>query len=259
MFSVSQLHRQRDAELEVIVQHFPAGARVLEVGAGTGQQAFELNRRGFRVTAVDLETSNYAEQTVYPVERYDGKTLPFADGSFDVVFSSNVLEHVRDLPTLHAEMRRVLASNGRCVHVLPTDAWRLWTTLTAFPAAIQYFGLLKTDVVRFLRSRDGLPNQALTILLRSLAFISIPIRQRRHGERGNVVTEQWYFRPAWWRNHFREQGFEIASEEPLGIFYTGHMVWNSLPFEKRYHLARMLGSACHLFELRPAARPAKAE
>jgi 2-polyprenyl-3-methyl-5-hydroxy-6-metoxy-1,4-benzoquinol methylase len=66
----------------------------LEFGAGTGKQALELQRRGFRVTAIEMLTSNYAEHRVFPILDYDGATIPLADASVDVVYSSNVLEHI---------------------------------------------------------------------------------------------------------------------------------------------------------------------
>src|SRR5262249_34955375 len=84
-------------------------------------------------------------------------------------------------------------------------------------------------------------------------YTTIPFRQKRHGERGNLITEQWYFRPDWWRRHFRSHHFEIVAEEPIGIFYTGHMIFKSLTVERRRQFAKVLGSACHLFELRPPA------
>src|SRR5262249_25296470 len=85
------------AELDKIGSLFPAGARILEIGAGTGKQALELQRRGFEVTAVEIADSNYAAHRVFPIKDYDGRTIPLADASVDVVFSSNVLEHVADL------------------------------------------------------------------------------------------------------------------------------------------------------------------
>lgn len=42
------------------------------------------------------------------IRRYDGHRLPFSDGSFDVVISNAVLEHVRDLPLFVSETSRVM-------------------------------------------------------------------------------------------------------------------------------------------------------
>src|SRR5438045_811154 len=127
MFSLEYLSVLRASEIDMIAELIPGGARILEIGAGSGQQALELQRRGFLVTAVDVGNSNYAADRVFPVIDYDGKTLPVASTSVDVVFSSNVLEHIADLSGLHSEIRRVLRPDGMCVHVMPTHVWRLWT------------------------------------------------------------------------------------------------------------------------------------
>jgi ubiquinone/menaquinone biosynthesis C-methylase UbiE len=74
---------------------------------------------------------------LFRITDFDGRNAPFHDASFDIVFSSNVLEHVPDLVHMHSEIQRVLTPNGYAVHVLPTHSWRLWTTLSAFPTAVQ--------------------------------------------------------------------------------------------------------------------------
>jgi ubiquinone/menaquinone biosynthesis C-methylase UbiE len=107
------------AELEKIASLFPAGARVLEIGAGTGKQALELQRRSFEVSAIELADSNYAANRVFPIKDYDGRSIPLPDASVDVVFSSNVLEHVPDLSRMHAEIRRVLAPHARRADASP--------------------------------------------------------------------------------------------------------------------------------------------
>ena len=139
MLSLDHLDAIRGAEIDKIASFFPAGARVLEIGAGTGKQALELQRRGFEVTAIEIAASNYAAHRVFPIKDYDGRTIPLPDASVDVVFSSNVLEHVADLSRMHAEIRRVLATGGTCIHVLPTHTWRFWTTLTSYLEAISFF------------------------------------------------------------------------------------------------------------------------
>ena len=139
VLSLDHLDAIRAAELEKIATLFPAGARSLEIGAGTGKQALELQRRGFEVSAIELADSNYAAHRVFPIKDYDGRSIPLPDASVDVVFSSNVLEHVPDLSRMHAEIRRVLAPGGSCLHVLPTHTWRLWSTLASYLEAISFF------------------------------------------------------------------------------------------------------------------------
>src|SRR5436309_261412 len=97
MFSIEFLHTIREHEIEMISKHFAPGARILEIGGGTGYQAKLLADRGFKVATIDVGTSNYKDERVFPVTEYDGKVFPFPDATFDVVFSSNVLEHIADL------------------------------------------------------------------------------------------------------------------------------------------------------------------
>ncbi len=72
-----------------------AGARVLDLGAGDGQIAMALMRLrpDLKVEGVDIVPR---ARTLIPVTQYDGKTLPFADKSFDYVTIVDVLHHTTD-------------------------------------------------------------------------------------------------------------------------------------------------------------------
>ena len=120
VLSLDHLDAIRLAEIDKIVPFLPPGARVLDLGAGTGKQALELQRRGFDVTAIEIADSNYATQRVFPITDYDGRTIPLADASVDVVFSSNVLEHVADL-VAYACRNSSRAGAGRQLSSRPSD------------------------------------------------------------------------------------------------------------------------------------------
>src|SRR5262249_40433913 len=122
----------RAAELDGLRRWFPPGARVLELGGGSGFQARPLASWGCAVRSIDLAGGRPWAERYFDVEPYDGVHIPAADGAFDVVFSSNVLlaVPVDRLPALVAETRRVLAPGGVAVHVLPSTAWRVWTNVT---------------------------------------------------------------------------------------------------------------------------------
>ena len=53
---------------------------------------------------------------------YDGVTIPFSEGSFDHVMSSEVLEHVPDAAAFVAEMARVLRAGGTLILTMPWSA-----------------------------------------------------------------------------------------------------------------------------------------
>jgi SAM-dependent methyltransferase len=68
---------------------------VLDIGGGTGIMA-QAVRELFpvdRVASIDIE-DRYLDHLSIETSTYDGKTLPFADGSFDCVLMLNVLHHV---------------------------------------------------------------------------------------------------------------------------------------------------------------------
>jgi hypothetical protein len=87
----------------------------------------------------------------------------------------------------------------------------------------------------------------------TIRYVGGRLLQRRHGERGNLVSELWLFHPRWWRRNFQENGFTVVHEEPMGLFYTGNMLLGGhLSIANRERMASLLGSACHLFKIAPA-------
>jgi SAM-dependent methyltransferase len=238
----------RTAELQQVVSRVQASDRLLEIGAGAGLQARVLRDRGLRIVAVDVRGSMYEAARVFPVILYDGVHLPFRNDCFDVVFSSSVLEHVERRTELHGEIRRVLTPSGRCIHILPTAAWRLWTSVA------HYVELARASFrLWFGRGAAGAkPGWAVP---RRLAQTLELCRARgfpvRHGEHGTALAEMWLFRAKRWNREFRRAGFEIVESRRMGLFYTGHMVLGGrLSIPGRRWLAAVLGSACRLYNLK---------
>jgi len=169
------------------------------------------------------------------------------------VFSSNVLEHVPDLAQMHREIRRVLKPGGCCIHAMPTHTWRFWSTLARYLEAVACF----VSSVPHLLPRGRPDREELHRLgkawyrtARHTVGLCIP---RRHGERGNFVSELWLFHPQWWRNNFQDNGFAVIHDEPMGLFYTSDLLFGAyFDVKRRERLARVLGSACHLFKVAPA-------
>lgn len=252
MFNVEFLHVLREYEYKKIVKRFLLDARILEIGGGTGYQAKRLTEDGFIVDSIDIPNSNYAGQLEFPVQPYDGRNIPFPDDSFDVIFSSNVLEHVLDLPYLQAEMKRVLKPGGYCVHLMPTGTWRLWTNVAHYTEFFQkLFGLAPRLIPRG-ASRHALSEVAFVLRLMvgtAKHYAIVP----RHGETGNALSEIVTFSSRHWKKHFANQLFTMDEAIPVGLFYTGHMVLGPrLSLSTRQKLSKLLGSACVIYIVRPA-------
>ncbi|MBO0803956.1 MAG: class I SAM-dependent methyltransferase [Nocardiopsaceae bacterium] len=99
----------------LVERHHPLdGARVVDVGGGAGYFADAFRARGASCLLVEPDAAELASRgTPGPASVIgDGYWLPLADGSVDVCFSCNVLEHVRDPAGLIDEMIRVTRPGG---------------------------------------------------------------------------------------------------------------------------------------------------
>jgi SAM-dependent methyltransferase len=244
------LRQIREFEAQVVLPWLPSEGRLLEIGAGAGWQALIFATGGLKVFATELTGSEYLAHASFPIIRYDGDILPFPDASFDVVYSSNVLEHIPNVARLLREAVRVLRPDGRMIHVLPTPAWRLATDGTHYVFAIQrvlsrLLGSLN-DPAGSQHSIAGSERKRRLSKLRALF-------PARHGETGNWFTEPYYFSRRRWEGVFRDAGLKVEASRPVGLFYTGYSVADSrLSLTARRRLSTLFGSACRLFVLRRA-------
>ena len=97
----------------------PAGARLLDAGAGEAQYKPCFTSRGIRYTGIDLGVGEPDWQ--YPVDVFaDTAELPFQAGSFDGILSLAVLEHTPRPRQALFELNRALKPAGRLLIVVPT-------------------------------------------------------------------------------------------------------------------------------------------
>ncbi|NOZ23704.1 MAG: class I SAM-dependent methyltransferase [Planctomycetes bacterium] len=120
--------RQR---LDVLARMVGDGMRVIEFGCGTGSmigQLAKVRRLGEGsigydpdASAIDLACGTFAGV------RFDvceiGEPLPEADGRFDAVICSEVLEHVFDTRQVLSEFHRVLKPDGLLCVTVPYHGW----------------------------------------------------------------------------------------------------------------------------------------
>ncbi|MGO9321314.1 MAG: class I SAM-dependent methyltransferase [Solirubrobacteraceae bacterium] len=106
----------------------PEPARILDAGCGSGRNMLELARLG-SVTGVELSDTSVAlarERGVGEVIAGSVLEMPFADDSFDLAVSLDVIEHLEDDLTALRELRRTVAPGGALLVTVPAYQW-LWS------------------------------------------------------------------------------------------------------------------------------------
>jgi SAM-dependent methyltransferase len=109
------VHELADGVLEWLAAK--PGERILDLGCGDGQLTKRAAASGAVVQGVDASTEMVAaaRSRGLAAEQGSAEALPFADASFDAVFSNAALHWVRDQNAMMGEVRRVLKPGGRFV------------------------------------------------------------------------------------------------------------------------------------------------
>ena len=101
------------------------GDRALDLGCGDGRFTGELARAGADAVGVDVAQAALERARAHEPGRefrlapIDGP-LPLEDNAFDLVWASEVIEHVADTARWLSEVRRVLARDGRLLITTPS-------------------------------------------------------------------------------------------------------------------------------------------
>lgn len=193
---------------EVICSNVSEGASVLEVGVGTGVPfAASMLRKGFDVTGVDLsaDLAKMAAQVAMEdgksvkVVEGDSERLPFADETFDLVYSISSSWYFQDLEAAVQEMGRVTKPGGIVAFDI-LNGIHSSTSITYFTAKFARFaramfakmrGIAGPPVINWsLRTPWGVRRQVraagLTPSIQGY-LVLLPVALPRLGERANIA------------------------------------------------------------------------
>ena len=115
MSAVGTLHdrlvfrRRVDTLASWFAQLAPKNARILDVGAGSGLLASMISGKRPDISIRGLDVLP-REQSHIPVQIFDGRKIPFENGTFDIVLFVDVLHHTDDPTILLREAARVASS-----------------------------------------------------------------------------------------------------------------------------------------------------
>jgi ubiquinone/menaquinone biosynthesis C-methylase UbiE len=110
---------------DFLLAQVSAGERVLDLGCGAGAFTALLSQAGARAIGVDVaEAALQRARRKHPAGDFrlapiDG-SLPLVDNTFELVWASEVIEHVADTAAWLSEARRVLVPAGRLLLTTPS-------------------------------------------------------------------------------------------------------------------------------------------
>jgi ubiquinone/menaquinone biosynthesis C-methylase UbiE len=181
----------------------------LEIGSGTGYFSLNLVQLGVidRLTATDISpgmltrlsaTADGLGLSGVTTVATEAEELPFADGSFDLVFGHAVLHHIPDLDRAFAEFRRVLRPGG----------------MIAFAGEPSRYG----DRLAALPKRAGMLAAPVWRRLIGAQRRAVPEAEQSNGHALESEVDVHAFAPADLRRLLRDGGFEqrrVGGEELL--------------------------------------------
>lgn len=263
---------KREIELDAVSKWLLPRAqkrqKLLEIGGGNGLLAKKLADMGFVVTSIDPSPRTPLQ---FPVEKGDCTDLHFEDNSFDVIFSSCVLEHISELDTAFSEMDRVLRKDGIMVHSVPTHYSMIYTMLTQPVGYLIKIGLILKYGFKFLAKFFARPapshqpqkqtTDAATPSVYSKANLKMAIAFANpvrffipwpHGVAKSCFEEIRNWKPEVWRSKFQRAGFKIVETISLPAAYSMHAVFPYRFMKLRYWLGRKgKGMGCSFLLAKP--------
>jgi len=132
----------RKFELDKIFEKFSEGHfdKALELGCGSGKHSRHLAFYCKKLIALEYNenrlTADNDKKTTFVVG--DAQDLSqFGDSEMDLVFSSNLIEHLPRLTQCLAECSRVVKQDGLIVHTVPNRTWKIFNVLLYYPLMIK--------------------------------------------------------------------------------------------------------------------------
>ena len=150
---------------ELLAAEDLAGLSLLDVGCGTGWFTQRAASRGARVVALDVSVKllqRTREKCDVTLVASDACRLPFPDGAFDIVISSECIEHTAHPIRAVAEMCRVLKPRGTLVVTVPNRVWHWSATFASVFKLRPYEGL--ENWVSWWELRRALRGHGMTIV-----------------------------------------------------------------------------------------------
>lgn len=195
--------------------------RILEFGCGDGFQMDHLARFG-TVVGLDVAIGHGAREKSAHLLESDIARAPFKGGTFDIVFSNHVLEHVEDLRKAFSELRRIGGPECLYAFAVPTSLW------LALSIPAQYLNKVRYVIDRIRKPGGSAPRRSPLAAdtkqprLRSggrwLQGVMDRVTPKGHGTITGYLRCHEAFKIRSWEKLFRANGFRLLAAKPLLIY-----------------------------------------
>lgn len=127
------LNEDKERERFDLMQHYiplQKDFKLFELGSGFGSFLLHMKKKGYDIVGVEPDAECFGviekrcrlEGIPNPALQSGGELLPFPTGTFDCIFSFQVIEHVADMDKIILECGRVLKKGGYLYWVVPNYA-----------------------------------------------------------------------------------------------------------------------------------------
>jgi SAM-dependent methyltransferase len=184
------------AELAIPLQYVARqkAGRFLDVGCGSGESLELAQSAGWSAEGVDFDPQAVAIARQRGLAVHCGQLSErgLADGSFDLVLMSHVIEHVHDPLALLSECRRVLRPGGTIVLLTPNSAG--WGHLRFGSACVdldppRHLHIFNPRTLTTLAQRAGLGSVKASSSLRTTSFVFVQSRLISRTNRGDMFLK----------------------------------------------------------------------
>jgi len=195
--------------------------RALDLGAGEGFSSYRLNSISNFVFATDYNKSRLARIRSNQINRIvcDAEHLCFKKKQFDLVFSSNLLEHVLHPNQVLKNIYEILSDDGFVVITVPNRIWKILHLIFFYPN--QMGSLIRR--LFFSAQYEIQDSWSSNVKTKSrYSFLRRNIWPVPHGISKNNWSEFFTFSRNYWIKMFRENNFTLIREVNNLPLYSAH-------------------------------------
>ncbi len=237
----------RSGELETALEIFPneKNLNILEIGGRDGFQANIISKKGHKVTSIDI---NPLSPQIHLVQKGNITKLNFQDDSFDLIFSSNMLQEIHNIDEAFMEMKRVLKKDGIIIHIVPSSWWSLITNFWHYCLIPKY--LIKSNKFqKVFQSKTKIENQKQEDK-KEIKSSKSNIKQlffHPLGANTSFIHEIFYFSNSYWKKVFTKNEFEIINKKNCPYFYSAYSIFRFKFLKLRRFLAEIGLTSCYCY------------